>query len=196
MDIDKDFGENVVLDKEENEPVDEEEREEEDTSKPLEDAGIIRNGEVIEAPPTLTPAQQQQKYKRKMTEKRLEALKKAREAKKLKREKMKQEKEQAQPKAQPQSKPQPRRAKPQAQQVKNTETEEERINRLVEAKLARMNKTSAPAKAPAPKETEEQRIERLVQERLKSVKPREPDIDPAVKKKQDLVDYYTKLIYG
>ena len=78
MDIDKDFGENVVLDKEENEPVDEEEREEEDTSKPLEDVGIIRNGEVIEAPPTLTPAQQQQKYKRKMTEKRLEALKKAR----------------------------------------------------------------------------------------------------------------------
>jgi len=46
----------------------------------LEGAGIIKEGQIVAVPPPPTPSQQQKEYKRKMTEKRLESLKKAREA--------------------------------------------------------------------------------------------------------------------
>ena len=187
-DVNEDFGENVIIDRHEAEPQIEEEPEnkQEDAKQVLESVGIIKDGEVIDAPPALTPTQKQKEYKRKMTEKRLDALRKAREAKALKR-KQKQE-------AQAQEKIKPVKRVAQAPK-QETENEEERIERLVQARLAK----SKPApKAEKAKETEEERIERLVQERLKKHTPKQsaPTIDPAKQAKLEREAYFSKLMFG
>jgi len=187
-DVNSDFGENVIIDRPEAEPQVEEEPEEkqEDAKQVLESVGIIKDGEVVDAPPALTPTQKQKEYKRKMTEKRLDALRKAREAKALKR------KHKIEAQAQDKIKPVKRVAKVPKEQ---TETEEERIERLVQARLAK----SKPAPKPEqPKETEEERIERLVQARLTrpSSKPVAPAVDPVKKAKLEREAYFSKMMFG
>ena len=222
MDIDNDYGENkdggsapvtprpqaelkVVLEHEDDiEEESSDEDVEQKTERVLERAGVIREGQVIEAPPSMTPSQQQAKYKRKMTEKRLEALKKAREAKKLKREKMLKERAPAPTPAAPKQRKMkdgalPRYPRPQAelkvakprQTPVSSETEDERIERLVQARLAKASQKTAP-----PKETEEQRIDRLVQEKLKSYTPAKPSIDPLIQARKEREDYFSRLIFG
>ena len=163
------------------------------TEEVLEKAGILSNGEVKELPPPLTSSQKQKEYKRKMTEKRLEALKKAREAKKLKRERMMKEKEQP-IKRDVNKKHDVEQPRTQPKRQKQKETDDERIERLVMEKLEKFKpKQSQPN---VKKETDEERIERLVQERLKQYKPKEPELTP--KEKADLEEQarLRKMLYG
>ena len=180
-DVNEDFGENVIQSDVDNSltPTTSEnvEDKQEGTKQVLEKAGIIVEGEVIEGPPAMTPTQKQKEYKRKMTQKRLDALKKAREAKKLKKEQKLKAKAHGDTPLPPTT-------------SKVAETDEERIERIVQARLAK----SKPApKQEKPKETEEQRIERLVQERLKK---HTPAIDPAKQAKLERQAYFSKLMFG
>jgi len=183
-----------------------EETPEESPEEVLEKAGILSNGQVKEIPAPLTASQKQKEYKRKMTEKRLEALKKAREAKKAKRERMLKEK--AEPRLQAEVKEKPvkqtvnRRqnlgsTKTQPKARPPRETDDERIERLVMEKLEKLKpKQSQPTHSNVKKETDEERIERLVQERLQKHIPKEPELTP--KQKADLEEqaYLRKLYYG
>jgi len=217
----------VVYEDEDTEEYEEEETEiqdeapeetpEETPEEVLEKAGILSNGQVKEIPAPLTASQKQKEYKRKMTEKRLEALKKAREAKKAKRERMLKEK--AEPRLQDGALPHlPRpQAEVKEKPVKQTvnrrqnlgstktqpkarpprETDDERIERLVMEKLEKLKpKQSQPTHSNVKKETDEERIERLVQERLQKHIPKEPELTP--KQKADLEEqaYLRKLYYG
>jgi len=221
----------VVYEDEDTEEYEEEETEiqdeapeetpEESPEEVLEKAGILSNGQVKEIPAPLTASQKQKEYKRKMTEKRLEALKKAREAKKAKRERMLKEK--AEPRLQDGALPHlPRpQAEVKEKPVKQTvnrrqnlgstktqpkarvkaqaprETDDERIERLVMEKLEKLKpKQSQPTHSNVKKETDEERIERLVQERLQKHIPKEPELTP--KQKADLEEqaYLRKLYYG
>jgi ABC-type multidrug transport system ATPase subunit len=177
QDINSDFGENVVLD---DEP---EQTQEDDTIHVLESVGIIKDGKVVDVPPPMTPTQQQKEYKRKMTEKRLESLRKAREAKALKR------KNTIEQKAQEKIKPIKRIVQASKEQ---TETEDERVERLVQARLQKQK----PTQPKATRETEDERVERLVQERLKRHTPTAPTADPAREAKQEREAYFSKLMFG
>ncbi len=162
----------------------------------LEEHGVMKNGEITEPPPTLTPTEQQKVYKRKMTQARLDSLRRAREAKakkKVEREKSKAEKaERVKDVVLPKDTPKAVTARPQAE--------------LKNEVISKPSPSPAPARAPAPSptpkgvkggntksESEEDRINRMVEGRvnakLKSqVKPKT--------EREVRIDYFSKLMFG
>ena len=164
----------------------------------LEEHGVMKNGEITEPPPTLTPTEQQKVYKRKMTQARLDSLRRAREAKakkKVEREKSKAEKaERVKDVVLPKDTPKAGTPRPQA----------ELKNEVISKPSPSPSPSPAPAPAPSPtpkgvkggntkSESEEDRINRMVEERvnakLKSqVKPKT--------EREVRIDYFSKLMFG
>jgi len=178
-DLAKDYGENVIINDEEKP---QQKAEEEPQVKNVEIEREIER-EIQNLPPQQTPAEKKKEYKRKMTQGRLDSLKKAREAKALKRkQQIDAKKEVVKVAPQTQNKTQaPQPVKDQAPQP---------------AKGGDTQLTPTASGIAVNKESEEDRIERIVQARLKERTPAKPKLSPAQEARQAKMDFYEKLMFG
>ena len=163
-DLNEDYGENVIIEEEPETPTTP------TVEDKLETAGVMKNGEVVEPPPVLTATEQKKVYKRKLTEKRIENLKRAREAKALKKQggvvKPKASKKEA--KAEPAESPAEAPA------------------------VTPVKKASAPAKKTKSKMSDVD-IDKIVEERLAK---RLEEMEPKKTEREEREDYFSKLIFG
>ena len=173
-DLAKDYGENVIINDEEKPR---QEAEEEPQVKNVEIEREIER-EIQNLPPQQTPAEKKKEYKRKMTQGRLDSLKKAREAKALKR------------KQQIDAKKEVVKEAPQIQKHAFPKASAKGV--VGETPLA----TAGTPKPVVNKESEEDRIERIVQARLKERTPAKPKLSPAQEARQAKMDFYEKLMFG
>ena len=134
-DVSEEHGENVIIEETEAEPETETEAQPKVVDETPADDDLEK--------PKPTPTEKRKEYKRRMTEKRLEALRKAREAKANKRkQRIQQQRLPVSDKPQPKSQP---KQNPIVREKQRTETEDERIERIVQERLKKYQPQEDPA---------------------------------------------------